>query len=148
MPRRPRAYLPDGIFHVTARGVARSRIFVDDDDRRRFLRLLAKTVERRGWCCHALCLMENHYHVVVEATRHNLSAGLHALNGRYAQLFNARHDRVGHLFGDRFWSSLLESEEHLQEACRYVLDSPVRAGLCARRDGWPWAASRYGASTS
>ena len=103
MPRPLRSDLPDGIYHVTTRGVAGTRIFVDDDDRRTFLARLLDVVGRFGWCCHALCLMDTHYHLVIETTRVSLSAGLKRLNGLYAQGFNERHERRGHLFGDRFW---------------------------------------------
>ena len=93
---------------------------------------------------HALCLMTNHYHLVVETPRPQLSAGFHRLNGVYAQRFNNRHERRGHLFGDRFWSSVIDSEEYLAAVCRYVLGNPVRAGLCELSHDWPWTHSRFG----
>jgi hypothetical protein len=64
------------------------------------------------------------------------------LNGIYAQGFNRRHRRSGHLFGDRYASWVVESEEHLRAACEYVLENPVRARLCSNREDWPWSASR------
>jgi putative transposase len=100
--RRPRNELPEhGVFHVTTRGVARTAIFRDDDERRLFLRLLADVVRRNEWRCHAFCLMTNHYHLVVEAFVWRLAVGMQRLNGVYAQAFNRRHTRSGHLFGDR-----------------------------------------------
>jgi REP-associated tyrosine transposase len=137
-----RGDLPDGIYHVTARGVDRSPIFVDDNDRRLFLHLLAEGAERFAWRCHAFCLMGTHYHLVVEALRELLSAGLHRLNGLYAQQFNKLHDRTGHLFGGRFHAWLLDDEDHFRETCRYVLLNPVRAGLCGRPEDWPWSGRR------
>jgi putative transposase len=107
-----RGDLPDGIYHVTARGVDRSLIFHDDDDRRLFLRLLAESVDRFAWRCHAFCLMGNHYHLVVETLRAHLSRGLQRLNGLYAQQFNIRHGRTGHLFGGRFHAWLLDDEDY------------------------------------
>jgi REP element-mobilizing transposase RayT len=145
MARHPRSLLPDGFFHVTARGVDGCPIFGDDDDRRRFLELVAEVVERWRWRCHALCLMPNHYHLVVESLRRDLSSGLHRLNGVYAQGFNHRHARTGHLFGDRFHARTIESEEYLVAACLYVVANPVRAGLCAEAEDWPWARSRWAA---
>ncbi len=143
MPRLLRTALPDGFFHVTARGVEQRTIFEDDDDRGVFLELLARTIERYRWECHAFCLMGNHYHVVLEATRADLSTGCQWLNGRYGQLFNKRHARSGHLFGARFASWILADDEHLAAACRYVLLNPVRAGLCRRTHEWRWSGSRY-----
>jgi REP element-mobilizing transposase RayT len=75
-----------------ARGVARTAIFLDDDERRFFLRLLVAVVHRYGWRCHVFCLMTNHYHLIVETDLWRLSAGTHRLNGVYAQAFNRRHN--------------------------------------------------------
>src|SRR5213078_4354641 len=91
MPRLRRSDLPDGVFHVTARGVAGTAVFRDDEDRRLFLGLLGRTVDRHEWTCHAFCLMGTHYHLVVQATRKDVSAGIQWLNGTYAQSFNRRH---------------------------------------------------------
>jgi REP element-mobilizing transposase RayT len=136
--------LSDGYFHANTHGVDEIAIFRDDDDRRAFLRLLAYVVRKDRWTCHAFCLMTTHYHVVVEAVLEDLSAGFRRLNGVYAQRFNRRHGREGHLFGDRFWSEQIESDEHLAAACRYVVANPVRAGLCATPVEWRWNGSRYG----
>lgn len=148
MARRLRSDLPDGLFHVTARGVDGTAIFLDDRDRRFFLQLLASCVARFSWRCDAFCLMGNHYHLIVDAKVRRLSAGLQRLNGIYAQTFNDRHARRGHLFGDRFWSGSIESEEHLRAACAYVVLNPVRAGICGRAEDWGWTASRYGFETA
>jgi putative transposase len=143
MARLPRYLLPPaGIYHVTSRGVARTAISRDDDDRRHFLVLLARAVSLEGWDCHAFCLMPNHYHLVVHTTVASLSRGLHRLNGELATAFNERHERWGHLFGDRFAAYVIEDDQHLYNACEYVLNNPVRAGLCKRAEDWPWSGSR------
>jgi REP element-mobilizing transposase RayT len=141
--RLPRYVLPaEGIYHVTTRGVARSAISRDDDDRRLFLALLGRVVRRTDWDTHVFCLMPNHYHLVVGTHRDLLSYGVYRLNGVYAQAFNERHTRSGHLFGDRFAAFAIGDEDHLREACEYVLQNPVRAGLCKRAADWPWSGSR------
>lgn len=134
----------DGFFHVTARGVDGTRIVRDRRDGLSFLELLLDSIRRFHVEAHAFCLMPNHFHLVVEARRDRLSRALHRLAGVYAQRFNARHDRRGHLFGDRFWTGLIDSDEHLHAACRYVVFNPVRAELCAHPSAWPWLGSRYG----
>jgi putative transposase len=144
MPRLPRSHLPDGAYHVTSRGVAKANVFLDLDDRHVFLWLLAWVVDDAAWDCHAFCLMTNHYHLVIETRRTDLSRGMHRLNGRYAETFNAKYARTGHLFGDRFGSRVISGEEHLSDACHYVVQNPVRAGLTKRASDWPWSASRYG----
>jgi putative transposase len=143
MARQPRRALPPvGVYHVTGRGVARTAIFLEDDERRLFLRLLADEVERHGWLCHAFCLMSNHYHLIVATELWRLSDGMQRLNGGYAQAFNKRHRRSGHLFGERFRTWVVRNDRHLWAACRYVVYNPVRAGLCDRADDWPWSGLR------
>jgi putative transposase len=143
MARPLRSDLPDGIYHVTARGVDGTAIARDDDDRRTFFARLADVIHRFDWQWYAVCLMDTHYHLVIETTRVALSAGLKYLNGPYAQGFNERHGRKGHLFGDRFWASVIESEEHFSAACWYVVWNPVLAGLCETAEEWPWTRSRF-----
>ena len=142
MARVPRSLQPDGLFHVATRGVAKKAIYRDDADRLVLLGLLAQTVERFEWTCHSYCLMTNHYHLVLDATRADLSDGLQMLNGIYAQGFNGRYERWGHVFGDRFWSRPL-TEDELETVCLYVMSNPVRAGLCQRISEWPWSACRF-----
>jgi putative transposase len=139
VPRLPRSKLPDGVYHVTARGAGRAAIFLDDLDRSAFIHRLRRTVTKFEWRCHAYCLMTNHYHLVVETTIARLSAGMQRLNGNHAQQFNARQTRTGHVFESRFSSRLVDRESHLQDACEYVLENPVRAGLCRRAEDWPWS---------
>jgi len=139
VPRILRSHLDDGYFHVTARGNRSSILFVDDLDRIDFLQLLRSTKKRFEWRCLAHCLLGTHYHLIVEASRENLSAGMQRLNGVYARRFNRRHGYRGHVFEDRFASFVIEDEPHLQAAVTYVHQNPVRAGLCKRAEDWRWS---------
>jgi REP-associated tyrosine transposase len=139
MARLARNALPDGFFHVTARGVDRTRIFLDDGDYMCFEASLENVSGRFGWKVHAYCLLPNHYHLIVETRREDLSKGMQRLNGLYAQRFNRRHDRVGHLFQNRYASYLIENDEYFERAVAYVRANPVEAGLCTRSEDWPWA---------
>ena len=91
--------------------------------------------------------MPNHFHLVVLCALERLTRGMHFLNFRYAQRFNERHDRVGHLFQSRFGARSVEGDEHLHDVCEYVLDNAVRAGLCATRDGMALVRRRVAAAT-
>jgi REP element-mobilizing transposase RayT len=91
------------------------------------------------WIVHAYCLMGNHYHLLLETPRPNLSAGMQRVNGRYTQWFNRRHRRSGHLLQGRFKAILVERDPHLLELCRYVVLNPVRAGMAASAGSWPWS---------
>ncbi len=142
MARPLRLQVPGGLYHVMARGNARQDIFLDDADRRRFLATLRSVVERLNVLCHAYCLMGNHYHLLVETPDANLSLALRQLNGVYAQGFNRRHERVGHLFQGRFASTLVEKETYLREVSRYIVLNPVRAGIVACPSEWEWSSYR------
>jgi REP element-mobilizing transposase RayT len=125
-----------------ARGLERSSIFRDDRDRARFLQLVGKVAQDQGWVVHAYSLMGNHYHLFLETPRGELSEGMRRLNGRYAQWFNFRHERVGHLLQGRFKSVLLEKGPQALELCRYVVLNPVRAGMVEKVGDWRWSSYR------
>jgi putative transposase len=139
MARPLRLQVAGGIYHVTSRGNRRQAIYQDDDDRRQFLALRDRVVRRYGWQIHAYCLMTNHFHLLVETPQPNLSAGMQRLKSEYASYFNSRFALVGHLFQQRFGSSLIEGDEYYEEALRYVAFNPVKAGLCAHPADWPWS---------
>ncbi len=141
MARTNRIQPAGGHFHVCVRGTARAAIFSSDEDRQRFLRSLAHVVDRFHWSLYAYCLMDNHYHLALMTPERNLGVGMGRLNQLYAQWFNYRHDRVGHLFQERYWSELLESEAHVLALVRYIARNPVRAGLCARPEEWRWSSA-------
>ena len=86
--------------------------------------------------------MGTHYHLILEASQEALSDGMQRLNGIYAQRFNYRHRRRGRLLEGRFAAYLLRDEHHFEAALRYVIDNPVRAGLCAEPSDWPWSGLR------
>ena len=136
--RLPRNVLGDGVYHVTARGVAGAPIVVDDFDREAFRDLLTAAARRFRWRMQVWCLLTTHYHVLVETTLEELSGGMHRVNGLYAQRFNRRHGRRGHLFENRFGAYVVESDAHFESAYRYIVENPVRAGLCRHADEWRW----------
>lgn len=140
--RAPRIEVENGIYHVVARGNERKAIFRDAADRERFLEILRLTVERYCWLALAYCLMGNHYHLLVETPKANLAKGMRQLNGVYAQSFNRRHGRDGHLFQGRYGARLVQADEHLLGAVRYIVRNPLRAGICTRLDEWPWSSHR------
>jgi len=139
MSRPLRLEFSGALYHVTARGNAHADIFLDDEDRERFLQLLKDEIIQQGWLCYAWCLMDNHYHFLIETPEANLSRGMQRLNGRYTQSFNRSHKRVGHIFQGRYKAILVEKESHLLELCRYIVLNPVRAGMVADVSQWQWS---------
>ena len=142
MARRLRVDFAGAIQHVTARGVARSAIYLAEIERRSFLTTLAETLARQDWTLIAYCLMGNHYHLLLRTEKANLAVGMKYLNACHAQRFNGWHDRPGHLFGGRYWSTVVEDESHLIEAGRYIALNPVRARLCREPERWRWSSYR------
>jgi len=139
MPRGLRIQVPDGIYHVNAKGCAERSIYLDDADRTSFEEILAQVVRRHAWLCSSFCLMSTHYHLLVATPLGDLAAGMQRLNGLYAQTFNRRHGAAGHLFKGRYHAEFIQSDSHLLETTRYVALNPVRAGLCRRAEDWPWS---------
>jgi len=134
-----RICIPGGLYHVISRGNARQRVYGDDTDRELFLELLVHTHERYCWFCHAYCLMDNHYHLLVETPKPNLPLAMRQLNGLYARRFNRRHGRCGHVFQARYRAILVEKESHLHAACRYIVRNPVRARICEHPGEHHWS---------
>jgi REP element-mobilizing transposase RayT len=117
--------------------VQRRSIYLDDTDRQLFLALKGMAEQRCEWNVLVYCLMTNHFHIVMEARIAAISEGMHFLKARYAQSFNHRYTRTGHLFQGRFYSGYVE-DDAVEKVCDYVLDNPIRAGICQTRDEWPW----------
>ena len=143
MPRQPRPELAGGIHHVWSRGAVKQTIFINDDDRRRYLVRLSKVVEWMSWNCLVFCLMGNHMHLLIETPKPNLGKGMQLLHGPYAQAFNRRHEKAGHVFGARFDANLIENDAHLWVTARYILQNPVTAGRCRTPDAWPWSSHAH-----
>jgi REP-associated tyrosine transposase len=144
----PRIEVPHGYYHVTTRGNNKRPIFADDRDRELFLLQLRRVARRYSWSFYAYCLMGNHYHLVMQLGENGLSRGMCELNTAYALTHNSRHGRMNHLFGRRFWSELITSDARLLTTCRYVVQNPVRAGLCVACDEWPWSSYRATAGSA
>ena len=139
VPRKPRQEAAGGVHHVFARGNDRRAIYVDDVDRRGYLDILGRVTRRQRWRCLAYCLMPNHIHLLLETPFANLGAGMHRLQGSYAQAFNERHGRSGHLFQGRYGSIHMTTDEHVWAAAAYIALNPVAAGLCNTPEEWPWS---------
>jgi REP-associated tyrosine transposase len=140
--RRNRIQAAGALYHAGTRGIRQMPIFLVDDDRHLFMAILGDAVTRFGWECQAYCLMTNHYHLALRTPEANIGAGMHRLNGLYAQAFNRRHGFKGHLFEERYWSGLIETDEHALGLMRYVVLNPVRAGICALPHQWAWSSYR------
>lgn len=142
MSRPLRIEFPGAVYHVTSRGDRREPIYRDDLDRAAQLNVIAEALERFDARLLAYCLMGNHYHLVLQTRRANLSRLMRHINGVYTQAFNRRHGLVGHLFQGRFKAILVDQDNYLVALCRYVERNPVAAGLVERAQDWAWSSCR------
>jgi REP element-mobilizing transposase RayT len=136
MPRKLRVEYPGAIYHVMNRGDRREPIVKDDADRKGFLATLGEVCAKTGWQVHALCLMPNHFHLVVETPQANLVAGMKWFLGTYTARFNRRHKVFGHLFSGRYKALVVEGSGngYLKTVCDYVHLNPSRAKLIKPED--------------
>ena len=139
MTRPLRIEFNGALYHITSRGNARQAIFLNEEDFTAFLGILNSVVKRYNFLLHAYCLMNNHYHLLIETPEGNLSKGMRQLNGLYAQRFNQRHQRVGHLLQGRYQSILVDKENYLLELSRYIVLNPVRAGMVKEPKDYRWS---------
>ena len=142
MARPLRLEFEGAIYHVTARGNRREPIFRDDRDRIRLLAIVERAMARFDAVAFAYCLMGNHYHLVLQTRRPNLSRLMRHINGLYTQAYNRRHAQVGHLLQGRFKAVLVDTDAYFLEACRYVDLNPVRANCVPQPGDWAWSSYR------
>lgn len=139
MSRPIRIQYPGALYHITSRGNARSKIFLNNMDYQSFLTVFSEVIKRYNWIVYAYCLMPNHYHILIETPDANLSSGMRQLNGVYTQKFNFRNKRVGHVFQGRYKAILVEKEKYLGELLRYIALNPVKAKLVNNPSHWQWS---------
>ena len=139
MARVARAQCELDIYHVVNRGSGLQIIFESDDDRAFFIKRAHACIQEAGGEIFAWCLMDNHFHLVCRLQIDKLSSALHDIQSGYAGYFNRVHGRSGTLFGSRFKSEPIRSEEHLLAAVRYVHMNPVKAGICKRASDYFWS---------
>jgi REP-associated tyrosine transposase len=142
LARLLRVELTGAVYHVIARGNERKAIFRDDRDREIYLERLAECRERFRLRVLAYCLMSNHIHVAVERGPFPLSRAMLALHSFYAQRFNSRHRRSGHLFQGRYRAFLVQDDKYLFALLRYIHLNPVRAGMVDRPESYSWSSDR------
>mgnify|MGYP001593866338 CR=1 FL=1 len=142
MPRQARLDVPGALHHIMVRGINKSNIFDDDQDRTRFLERLGDTVTDGQCTVYAWVLMSNHAHVLFKSGKDGISAVMRKLLTWYAQYYNGRHNRTGHLFENRYKSILCDEENYLLALVRYIHLNPIRAGIIKTMeelDCYPWS---------
>lgn len=145
MPRHARIDIPGLLHHVIARGIEKSPIFLDDQDREMFLARLGPLLTETGTDCYAWALLDSHFHLLLQPHATKLATLMRRLLTGYAVVFNLRHNRAGHLFQNRYKSMVCDSDAYLLELVRYIHLNPLRAGIVAdldELDTHPWCGHR------
>jgi len=146
MPRQARLVLPDVALHIIQRGHNRAACFEHDTDRLVYLKQLCELSAQNGCAVHTYCLMTNHVHLLLTPRDARACAILmRNLGQQYVQYFNRRHSRSGTLWEGRFRSCLVDSAEYVLACHRYIELNPVRAGMVASAEAYPWSSHRANA---
>ena len=143
MARALRVTYPGAFYHVTSRGNERKAVFKSERDREKFLEYLESATQRYDARIHAYCLMDNHYHLLLETPSGNLSQIMRHINGAYTTYFNVKRRRSGHLFQGRYKAVLVEMDEYAKELSRYLHLNPVRAKMVQTPEAYAWSSYRY-----
>lgn len=143
MARPLRIEYPGAFYHVTSRGNEQKDIFKSKKDREKFISYLESASVRYGAVIHAYCLMTNHYHLLIETPHGNLSQIMKHINSSYTTYFNVKRKRVGHLLQGRYKAILVDRDAYAAELSRYIHLNPVRAGIVAVPEDYPWMSYSY-----
>lgn len=145
MPRQARLDIPGALHHIMVRGINKSNIFDNEEDKSRFLERLGQNVTKGNCSVYAWALMDNHVHILFKSGKHGISAVMRKLLTWYAQYFNHRHKRTGHLFENRYKSILCDEDNYFLALVRYIHLNPLRANVVKtieELDRYPWSGHR------
>src|SRR5258707_2098618 len=139
---KPRGDHPGAWHHVTNRGLAHRPAFEGRRDVRSFLALLGRRVHEGQLEVHAFAILTTHFHLLLRSTKGELSNAMMWIENRYVKQFNKLRDRDGSLFGSRFRSRIVDTEEYWFNVIRYIDANPVDAGLCTRPAEYEFGSAR------
>lgn len=142
MPRTARTCSKTGIYHVMLRGNERKNIFIDNEDRIKFLEILFRKKYDENYLLYAYCLMDNHLHLVIKENKIAIASIMKSIGTAYAYYFNHKYRREGHVFQDRYKSQNVEDESYLLSVIRYVHQNPQAAGIGAM-ETYFWSSFRF-----
>ena len=142
MPRTAREKSEQNIYHVMLRGIDRQQIFLDQEDDQRFLQVLRQCREISGFSLFAYGLMGNHVHLLLQTGQEPLEQVMKRIGTRYAMWYNSRYERAGHLFQDRFKSEAVRDEAYFATVLHYILNNPVKAGICGKAADYALSSAR------
>lgn len=138
--RPTRISMVNGLFHVTTRCNNQNFYFQEDEDFAEYLKIIERAREKYGFKLHAYCLTSNHVHLLISTPiEDNLSKLMQYINGQYAKNYNRRHKKIGHFWGGRFHSTIIESENQLLNTIFYIELNMTRNGVTKHPKDWKWS---------
>ncbi len=143
MARPLRITFPGACYHITSRGNERKAVFKSRLDHEKFLQYLESATQRYDALIHVYCMMDNHYHLLLETPSANLPQIMRHVNGAYTTYFNIKRKRSGHLFQGRYKAILVQIDEYAKELSRYIHLNPVRAGMVEKPEAYQWSSYRF-----
>lgn len=139
MARQQREKSSTGVYHVMLRGINRSDIFLEDEDKVVFLNTLLLKKSKEEYVLHAYCLMDNHVHLLIQEKEDDISRIMKRIGITYVRYFNKKYQRIGPLFQDRYKSEKVEDDGYLLTVMRYIHNNPVAAGLVKKPRAYNWS---------
>jgi REP element-mobilizing transposase RayT len=139
MPRRARKKSESGIYHAILRGINKQTIFEDEEDYNKFKQVLQDCKRISGYYLFAYCLMGNHVHLLIKEEKEDLNIIFKRIGSRYVYWYNNKYQRTGHLFQDRYKSEPVDNDLYFLSVLRYILQNPVKAGLCDDPASFQWS---------
>lgn len=147
MARQLRIEYEGAFYHITSRGNERKEIFNNESDKAKFIDYLKQAFERFKVIIHVYCLMDNHYHLLMETPQANLSKAMHFINSGYTMFYNKKYRRTGHLFQGRYKSILVDKDNYATALSSYIHLNPVRAKIVKSPEEFIWSSYRYYVNT-
>ena len=146
MSRQPR--IPGEYLHIIVRGIGKQILFEDSSDYKRYLSSLIQYAQQEDITILAYCLMENHVHLLIRDTHGAVPVFMKKTGVSYAQYYNRKYERTGHLFQDRYKSEIITDDAYLLSVFRYILNNPAKAGICEAAE-YSWSSyHEYGEKNS
>ena len=128
-------------YHILLRGINKQDIFLDNQDKSKFLKELKETKQEYECKLYAYVIMSNHVHLVIYDPKDKISEIIHKIGTKYGMYFNSKYGRIGHVFQNRFKSICVDTEEYLKNLIRYVHQNPEKDGICPMMD-YHWSSYR------
>ena len=139
MSRKLRAWFRGAVYHITARGNRRAKIFIDQKDYLMYLYFLEEVRKLFPFVLHSYCLMTNHLHLQIETQEHHIQEIMKKLQTDYAIYFNKRHEVDGHVFQGRYGSRIIVSKKSFLDVSRYIHLNPLEAKMVKKAEDYRWS---------